>query len=74
MDPNKLSTLEKAFMLNNIVSTGFNIAGAIDERNQFRRQRAGGNPFDLAMAGAFRNDNDRESGVSSYQDYIKRIG
>ena len=74
MDPNKLSTLEKAFMLNNIVSTGFNIAGAIDERNQFRRQRASGNPFDLAMTDAFRNDRNRPSGVTSYQDYINRIG
>ena len=73
-DPNKLSTLEKAFMLNNIVSTGFNKAGAIDERNQFRRQRASGNPFDLAMTDAFRNDRNRPSGVTSYQDYINRIG
>jgi hypothetical protein len=69
----KMSTLEKAFLISQIMGTAANIQGGLSQQRQYQQSRGPGNPFDLAMADAFGQDRNR-SGVSSYQDYIKRVG
>ena len=73
MDPNKLSTLEKAYMLNSIVQTGFNMVGDMQDRRRYDESRGPGNPFDRAMTDAF-SQNQRSQGVETYQNYLKRVG
>jgi len=73
MDPNKLSTLEKAFMINSIVQTGFNMAGDLQDRRRYEQSRGPGNMFDTAMTDAFDQDR-RNQGVRTYQNYINRVG
>ena len=73
MDPNKLSTLEKAFMINSIVQTGFNMAGDLQDRRRYEQSRGPGNMFDTAMTDAFDQDR-RNQGIRTYQNYINRVG
>jgi hypothetical protein len=70
---NKMSTLEKAYMLATIGSTVANVAGGLAQQRRSQQSRGPGNPFDLAMTDAFGQDRQRE-GVSSYQDYLRRVG
>lgn len=69
----EMSTLEKAYMLTQGISTLANLQGNLDERRRYQQARGPGNMFDVAMTDAFGQDRDRER-VSSYDDYIRRVG
>ena len=69
----QMSTLERAYMLTHIMGTAANVQGAIAERREYEQSTGEGNVFDLAMTDAFGQDR-RRSGVTSYQDYLRRVG
>jgi hypothetical protein len=68
----KMSTLEKAYMASQMGSTVANIYGAAQERQRYREATGPGNMFDEAMTSAFNQG--AGPGVTSYQDYLKRVG
>ena len=73
VDPNKLSTLEKAFMINSIAKSGFDMIGDTQDRKEYERSRGMGNAFDASMAAAFAGDRN-SPGPGTYQNYLKRAG
>jgi hypothetical protein len=68
-----MSTLEKAYMLTQGLGTLANLQGNVAQQRRYDQSRGPGNMFDVAMTDAFGQDRDRER-VSSYDDYLRRVG
>lgn len=68
-----MSVLEKAYLISQIGATAANFWGNKQEQDRYNQSMGPGNMFDAAMTSAF-SETRRSPGVTSYQDYLKRIG